>query len=139
MFLEISQNSQENTYARVSFLIKLQNWPVTLFKKRLWHRRFPVNLAKFLRTSFLQNTSGRLRLAKQRLLMNWFFFLSQFSYPLVFMCHHRNCYCKINCLQPRCLHIVYSDNVSSFEDLIDKDRSLKLVKSLLILEVEINV
>ena len=24
MFLEISQNSQENTYARVSFLIKLQ-------------------------------------------------------------------------------------------------------------------
>ena len=27
-------------------------------KKRLWHRCFPVNVAKFLRTSFLQNTSG---------------------------------------------------------------------------------
>ena len=27
-------------------------------KKRLWHRCFPVNLAKFLRTPFLQNTSG---------------------------------------------------------------------------------
>ena len=26
MFLEISQNSQENTCARVSFLIKLQAW-----------------------------------------------------------------------------------------------------------------
>ena len=26
MFLEISQNSQENTYIRVSFLIKLQAW-----------------------------------------------------------------------------------------------------------------
>ena len=24
----------------------------TLFKKRLWHRRFPVNLVKFLRTLF---------------------------------------------------------------------------------------
>ena len=26
-------------------------------KKRLWHRSFPVNLVKFLRTLFLQNTS----------------------------------------------------------------------------------
>ena len=31
--------------------------------KRLWHRYFPVNYAKFLRTPFLQNTSGRLLLA----------------------------------------------------------------------------
>ena len=28
----------------------------TLLKKRLWHRCFPVNFAKFLRTPFLQNT-----------------------------------------------------------------------------------
>ena len=35
------QNSQENTCARVSFL-----------KKRLWHKCFPVNFAKFLRTCF---------------------------------------------------------------------------------------
>ena len=34
--------------------------PATLLKKRLWHRYFPVNFAKFLRTAFLQNTSGRL-------------------------------------------------------------------------------
>ena len=46
MFLEISQNSQENLQA------------VTLFKKRLWHRCFHVNFAKFLRTSVLQNTSS---------------------------------------------------------------------------------
>ena len=39
VFLEISQNSQENT--------------ATLFKKRLWHRCFPVNFMKFLRTPFL--------------------------------------------------------------------------------------
>ena len=42
MFLEISQNSQE------------------LLKNRLWHRCFPVNFAKFLRISFLQDTSDRL-------------------------------------------------------------------------------
>ena len=51
VFLEISQNSQGNTCA--SFLINL-------LKKRLWHRCFPVNFAKFLRTPFLQNTFGRL-------------------------------------------------------------------------------
>ena len=34
----------------------------TLLKKRLWHRFFPVNFAKFLRIPLLQNTSGRLLL-----------------------------------------------------------------------------
>ena len=51
VFLEISQNSQENTCARVLFSIKLRP-PATLLKKRLWHRCFPLNFAKFLRTSF---------------------------------------------------------------------------------------
>ena len=65
MFLEISQNSQENTCARVSFLIKLQPatllkkrlWhrPATLSKKRLWYRCFPVNFVKFLRTPFTEH------------------------------------------------------------------------------------
>ena len=53
MFLEISQNSQKNTCTRDSFLIKLQ---------RIWHRCFPVNLVKFVRTPFLQNTTGWLLL-----------------------------------------------------------------------------
>ena len=51
VFLEISQNSQENTCARIYFL-----------KKRPWHSCFPVNFKKFLRTSFLQNTSVRMLL-----------------------------------------------------------------------------
>ena len=42
VFLKISQNSQENTCDRVSFLIKLQ----------VCHRCFPVNFVKFLRTHF---------------------------------------------------------------------------------------
>ena len=46
LFLDILQNSQENTYARVSFLI-------TLLKKRLWHGCFPLNFAKFLGTLFV--------------------------------------------------------------------------------------
>ena len=36
----------------------------TLLKKRLWHRCFPVNFARFLRTPFLQKTSGRQLLFK---------------------------------------------------------------------------
>ena len=31
-----------------------QRCPATLFKKRLWHRCFPVNFVKFLRTPFLK-------------------------------------------------------------------------------------
>ena len=31
VFLEISQNSQENTCARVSFLIRLQVWGLQLY------------------------------------------------------------------------------------------------------------
>ena len=30
----------------------------TLSKKRLWHKCFSVNFAKFLETPFLRNTSG---------------------------------------------------------------------------------
>ena len=58
VFLDILQNSQENSCARVSFLIKLQ-----VSGLQLWHRCFPLNFTKFLRTPFLQNTSGRLLLA----------------------------------------------------------------------------
>ena len=36
--------------------------PATLLKKRFQHRCFPVNSVKFLRTSFLENTSCRLLL-----------------------------------------------------------------------------
>ena len=36
--------------------------PATSLTKKLWYRCFPVIFAKFLRKSFLQNTSGRLLL-----------------------------------------------------------------------------
>ena len=53
VFLKISQNSQKKTCTRVSFLIKLQA-SATLLKTRLWHRCFPVNFAKFIRTHFFK-------------------------------------------------------------------------------------
>ena len=56
VFLEISQNSQENTCAVVSFSIKLQ--ALFLLKKRLWHRCVPVNFAKFQEHLFFKSTSG---------------------------------------------------------------------------------
>ena len=48
--LKISQYTQENTFARVSFRPRLR--PATLLKQRHWRRRFRVNFAKFLRTPF---------------------------------------------------------------------------------------
>ena len=39
--------------------------PASLLKKRIWHRCFPANFAKFLITPFLQNTSGRQLLFNQ--------------------------------------------------------------------------
>ena len=62
VFLEILQNSQENICARISFLIKLQAQPAMFLKKSLWHRCFPVNFAKLLRTPFLKEHHPRLLL-----------------------------------------------------------------------------
>ena len=54
MFLKISQNPQGNTRARVFFNKLADLRLATLFKKRLRHRCFQVDFAKFLRTPFLQ-------------------------------------------------------------------------------------
>ena len=53
VFLKISQNSLENTCASLFFNKVAGLRPTTLFKKRLSHRCFPVNFAKFLRTRFI--------------------------------------------------------------------------------------
>ena len=52
VYLKISQNSQENTCTRVSLLIKFKARHVTLFKKSLWHRCFPVSFVKFIKDTF---------------------------------------------------------------------------------------
>ena len=53
----------ENNCARVPFFNKVAGlMPATLLKKRLWHKCFPVNPAKFLRTPILKNICERLLL-----------------------------------------------------------------------------
>ena len=63
-FLRNVATFQENTCARVSFFIKVASLRLsTLLKKRLWHRCFPVNFAKFLRAPSQQDTVRRLLLS----------------------------------------------------------------------------
>ena len=58
VFLEISQNSKEYTSASL-FFNKVAGFSQQVFiKKETLTQRFPVNLAKFLRTPFLQSSSG---------------------------------------------------------------------------------
>ena len=44
------------------YFSKIAGQAYNFIKKSLWYRYFPTNFAKFLRTTFLQNTSGRLLL-----------------------------------------------------------------------------
>ena len=64
--------------------------PATLLKRRLWHRCFPVNFAKFLRTPVLQNTFGRLLLllllVRKVMKVSWVILVSENLF-LSFFCH----------------------------------------------------
>ena len=53
VFLKISQKFTGKHMCQSLLFNKVAGpRPATLIKKRLWHRCFPVNFAKFLRTSF---------------------------------------------------------------------------------------
>ena len=53
--------------------------------------------------------------------------MAQFSCcPLIWMFHSRKLNNKINKLHERCLRIVYSDNTSSFEELLETDNSVSV-------------
>ena len=124
------QNSQENTCARVSFFSKVTGWGLQFcWKKRLWHRCFAVNFAKFLRTSFLQNTFGLLLLIRNRRLLNISLSLVNTNYfPVIWMLHGRSSYYKLNKLRQRCLHDVHNDRKSSFSELLENDRYISIHK-----------
>ena len=65
------------TPAPESFLKKVSALrPATLLKKRLWNRCFPGNFVRFLRTTFFQNTAGRLLLIKLKVFCFVSFFVS---------------------------------------------------------------
>ena len=76
-----------------------------------------------LKISALARISTYLSKAKKRYLMNAFI-KCHFSYcPLIWMFHSRSLEHKINKLHERCLRIVYTDTISSFEDLLKQDNS----------------
>ena len=55
------------------------------------------------------------------------FIQSQFGYcPLVWMFHSRNLKNRINKIHEKSLRLVYNDNVSSFNKLLDTDKSLTI-------------
>ena len=63
---------------------------------------------------------------KKKVLMKAFI-ESQFGYcPLIWMFHSRGANNKITHLHERSLRIFYKDNISSFEDLLEKDRSFTI-------------
>ena len=64
--------------------------PGNLFKKRLWHRCFLVNFAKFLRTHFLQNTSRQLLLQLVAYKKNVYVIWLSFCKCVQFLVHYKS-------------------------------------------------
>ena len=56
VFLEISQNSQENICARISFLIKLQSSGLQLYKKRGSDTVFSCKFCEISKNTFSHRT-----------------------------------------------------------------------------------
>ena len=54
----IDRSSRPEVFCKKGVLRKSCLRPATLLKKSLWHRCFSADFAKFLRTPFLQITSG---------------------------------------------------------------------------------
>ena len=55
------------------------------------------------------------------------FVTSQFSYcPLIWMFHSRRLNNKINSIHEGALRITYQDNVSTFQELLNKDNSVSI-------------
>ena len=68
------------------------------------------------------------------------FIESQFGYcPLVWMCCNRSSNNRINHLHERALGIVYNDNVSSFEDLLQRDQSVRTVEVIELYKTKTNI
>ena len=58
MFSKTWQNSREDTWCQSLFFNKAAGLrPAILLKRRLSHRCFPMNFAKFLRTPFFYRTT----------------------------------------------------------------------------------
>ena len=71
----------------------------------------------------LGRMAGYITFEKRRMLFKAFI-ESQFNYcPLIWMLHSRTMNNKINCLHERSFRIVYSDHSSTFEELLERDKT----------------
>ena len=86
----------------------------------------------------LARISNFMSLKKKKLLMNAFI-TSQFNYcPLVWMCHNRALNTRINKIHESALRIVYNDDISSFQDLLEKSGTVSIHhRNLQLLAIEI--
>ena len=74
----------------------------------------------------LARISNFMSVKQKKLIMNAFIY-SQFSYcPMIWMCHNRSLNTKINRIHERALRIVYNDNFSSFDVLLQKSESVTI-------------
>ena len=74
----------------------------------------------------LARISGYINLQKRRVIMKSFI-ISQFGYcPLSWMFHIKRLNNKINSIHERALRVTYVDNVSSFQELLEKDNSVSI-------------
>ena len=68
-----------------------------------------------------------MRVSKRKILLNSFF-NSQFSYcPLIWMFYSRIMNNEINWLRERCMWLIYKDKPSSFEELLEQDKSILIL------------
>ena len=68
-----------------------------------------------------------MRVSKRKILLNSFF-NSQFSYcPLIWMFYSRIMNNEINWLRERCMWLIYKDKTSSFEELLEQDKSILIL------------
>ena len=74
----------------------------------------------------------------QKILIFNAFISSQFNYsPLIWLCHSRSLNTRINKIHQRALRIVFNDNVSSFDELINRSGSVTVHRNLQFLATEI--
>ena len=100
---------------------------VTIDAKLSFEKHIEQNYAKTSpNLKALARIAPFMNIKKKKVLMKAFFMV-QFSYcPLIWMFHSRKLSNKINKLHESILRIVYSDNTSSFEELLKTDNSVSV-------------
>ena len=130
--LLVSGNKYENVWAQIG---KAKIWESKTQKLLGVEIERTLNFDEHVRSlckkagrklSVLFRLSSYMTVKQKRILMKSFF-ESQFGYcPLVWMFYNREINNKINHLHERALRIIYKDNTSTFEELLEKDNSFSV-------------